>query len=111
MGKMKIAMLQTDIVWADPAGNREKASKLLDRVHGADICILPEMFSTGFCTSPAGIAEESPSASLMWMRHEAASRGTGSASYILTGKRISMTRGICFHTETNTVNSLPETTG
>ena len=82
MEKLNIAMLQTDIVWADPAGNREKASKLLDRVHGADICILPEMFSTGFCTSPAGIAEESPSASLMWMRHEAASRGCAIAGSI-----------------------------
>ena len=55
---MKITMLQTDIVPADPRKNTDAASALMDQAPGSDLYILPEMFSTGFCTSPEGIAEE-----------------------------------------------------
>ena len=81
-GKMKIALLQTDIVWADPEKNRDKAERLIGKAAGADLYVLPEMFSTGFCTEPEGIAEETPSATLGWMRQTAVDKGCALAGSI-----------------------------
>ena len=65
---MKIALCQQDIIWADPEGNRCRLEPMLRSVRGADLILLPEMFSTGFATSPEGIAEDSPSESADWMK-------------------------------------------
>jgi predicted amidohydrolase len=46
---MKIVVLQRDIVWAQPAENCRRCSEAIDRNLGADLYVLPEMFSTGFC--------------------------------------------------------------
>ena len=54
---MKTVILQNDILWADPAGNIRKVDAAISSSPDADLYILPEMFSTGFCTSPEGIAE------------------------------------------------------
>ena len=74
MEKLKTALLQTDIVWANPEKNIENIEKLMDANPDAGLYVLPEMFSTGFCTKPEGIAEESPAASLDWMKNSALSR-------------------------------------
>lgn len=79
---MKITILQTDIVPADPRKNTDAASALMDQAPGSDLYILPEMFSTGFCTSPEGIAEEAPYPSLLWMKREARERGCAIAGSI-----------------------------
>ena len=55
---MKVTVLQRDIVWADPAENRRRSADAIERNPGADLYVLPEMFSTGFCTNPVGIAED-----------------------------------------------------
>lgn len=68
---MKTVILQNDILWADPAGNIRKADAAISSSPDADLYILPEMFSTGFCTSPEGIAE-SDGATLEWMKKKAA---------------------------------------
>lgn len=70
---MRVSLLQTDIVWANPAKNMEHATRLLDEHAGADLYVLPEMFSTGFATEPQGIAE-TDERSLRWMKQEAQSR-------------------------------------
>ena len=48
---------------------------LMEKEKGADLFVLPEMFSTGFATSPEGIAEEIDSGgncfTLGWMRQTA----------------------------------------
>lgn len=68
---MKIVILQTDIVWADPAANVKKADEILSRYENVDLFVLPEMFSTGFCTKPEGIAEKNGSKALEWMKSTA----------------------------------------
>lgn len=70
---MKTAILQQDIVWADVAENLRRAEIAVDSNPGADLYVLPEMFSTGFCTEPEGIAETADGQSLAWMRAKAAS--------------------------------------
>ncbi len=69
---MKITILQRDIVWATPGVNIQRADEAIDRNAGADLYVLPEMFSTGFCTEPKGIAETMDSDTLHWMQSKAA---------------------------------------
>ena len=54
---MKITTLQQDILWSSPIENLQRADKAIDEAPISDLYILPEMFSTGFCTEPEGIAE------------------------------------------------------
>ena len=69
---MKVTILQRDIEWANPALNVQRAEEAIARNAGADLYVLPEMFSTGFCTQPEGIAESSNSDTLKWMQRKAA---------------------------------------
>lgn len=72
--KMKIALLQTDIAWADPQANTAQAERLMNRCEGADLYVLPEMFATGFCMQPQGVAERPDGHSLTWMKRCARER-------------------------------------
>lgn len=55
----------------------------MDTAAGADVYILPEMFSTGFATEPEGMAE-GDGASLRWMREMAAERDAAIVGSIAT---------------------------
>ncbi len=69
---MIVTILQRDIKWADPQTNVERIAQAIDRNSGADLYVLPEMFSTGFCTSPEGIAEGIDGDTLQWMIRKSA---------------------------------------
>ena len=69
---MRITILQRDIEWAAPEVNRQRADEAIARNPHSDLYVLPEMFSTGFCTCPEGIAESADSATLQWMKQTAA---------------------------------------
>ena len=68
---MKVTILQRNIEWANPSLNVQRAEEAIDRNAGADLYVLPEMFSTGFCTQPEGIAESCDSDTLKWMKRKA----------------------------------------
>lgn len=69
---MKVTLLQTDIRWAQPDENIREAQRLIDAQPGANLYVLPEMWSTGFATEPKGIAcPEAGNAALHWMRETA----------------------------------------
>ena len=94
---MKVILLQTDICWADPAANVAYMDKLISaHAQGTDLFVLPEMFSTGFCTSPEGIAESSDSATLRWMKQKAAERNCAIAGSVSVEEtESSITASIC----------------
>lgn len=79
---MKITILQRNIEWANPALNVQRADEAIDRNPGSDLYVLPEMFSTGFCTQPEGIAESADSDSLQWMKQKASQTGAAIAGSI-----------------------------
>lgn len=79
---MKITILQRDIIWADPARNIQRAEEAIDRNAGADLYLLPEMFSTGFCAQPEGVAEPMQSDTLSWMRGKAVAIGAAIAGSV-----------------------------
>ena len=71
--KLKVALLQKNIAWGDPVKNRKNFSNAMELCGKADLYILPEMFSTGFCSKSQFFAEPSGNSSLEWMK-ECASR-------------------------------------
>lgn len=72
---MKIVLLQMDLAWADPVANRKAAERMIRENQGAGIYVLPEMFTTGYCTEPEGVAEPADGETLEWMKGMAAESG------------------------------------
>ncbi|QNH07889.1 amidohydrolase [Pseudomonas sp. B11D7D] len=68
---LELALIQTTLVWHDPAANREHFQALLEQARGADLVILPEMFSTGFSMDSADLAEPEGGPSSIWLREQA----------------------------------------
>ena len=58
-GQMRLALIQSDTVWADRDANFARLSPLIDRAaaEGARLILLPEMFSTGFVVDRDDIGE------------------------------------------------------
>lgn len=76
--------MQTDLSWASPEENiRRNDARLEALTQKTDLVVFPEMFSTGFATSPEGIAE-SDGLTLGWMRRKAAETGTALAGSVAT---------------------------
>jgi predicted amidohydrolase len=65
---MKIALIQMNLTWCETAANLRRAEELIANVPGADVYVLPEMFTTGFCMEPKYIAEPMEGPSLAWMQ-------------------------------------------
>lgn len=80
---MRITLLQTDITWASPEANRENVGGLLASNAGSDLYVLPEMWSTGFATSPEGIIEQDGK-TLEWMSAKAHEMGAAICGSIAT---------------------------
>ena len=64
---MKIIGLNLDIIWKEKFKNFELIEQQLYS-HEANLFILPEMFSTGFCMNPAEIADYKDE-TLNWMKY------------------------------------------
>ena len=68
---LELALIQTRLAWHDPAANREHFQTLLEQARGADLVILPEMFSTGFSMESAALAEPENGPTTHWLREQA----------------------------------------
>ena len=60
-----------NLAWCDTAENLRRAEELITGAPGADVYVLPEMFTTGFCMEPHRIAEPMEGPTLEWMRRVA----------------------------------------
>jgi predicted amidohydrolase len=68
---LKLALLQTSLVWQDPLANRTAFEPLLEQARGADLVVLPEMFTTGFSMQSAELAEPEDGPSSQWLVEQA----------------------------------------
>ncbi|MFC3609083.1 amidohydrolase [Stutzerimonas tarimensis] len=68
---LNVALVQTSMVWQDPAANHAHFSALLDQAKGTDLIILPEMFTTGYSMDAAALAEQDNGASRRWLLEQA----------------------------------------
>ncbi len=65
---LKIAILQSDLVWEDPKQNRLNFANKIKKIgQSVDIILLPEMFTSGFTMSPSNIAETMKGETIKWM--------------------------------------------
>jgi omega-amidase len=71
MANLRVSLVQTDLIWEDPAANcAQLEEKLADLVGNTEVIILPEMFATGFSMSAIG-AEIGKGPALQWMQLQA----------------------------------------
>lgn len=70
--QLKIALIQSDLVWENPEENRNNFSKKIKHIsEQVDVIILPEMFSTGFTMHAENVAETTQGKTVEWMKNEA----------------------------------------
>lgn len=66
--QLKIALIQTDLVWEHPKQNRINLSAKISAIsESVDIIMLPEMFTSGFTMNARTIAETMTGESVSWM--------------------------------------------
>ncbi|MDN3491855.1 amidohydrolase [Winogradskyella bathintestinalis] len=69
---LKVAIIQTDLVWENPEENRRLLDAKIDAIPAnADLIILPEMFSSGFTMNPAAVAETMSGETIIWLKKKA----------------------------------------
>lgn len=67
---LKIALVQTALVWENPLANIQHFEALLKEIKQTDIIVLPEMFSTGFSMNTS-LAEDKNGSTIQWMKRMA----------------------------------------
>jgi len=68
---LNIALVQTTLVWHDCKANHAHFEDLLDQAQGADLVILPEMFTTGFSMESEALAEPENGVTSKWLLAQA----------------------------------------
>ena len=80
MPTLKIVGLNLDIVWKNKAENFKHIEKEFASIQ-ADLFLLPEMFSTGFCMEAAEVADRNEE-SLIWMKSFAEGKNSAVAGSV-----------------------------
>lgn len=87
---MKIALIQSDLVWENPIANRVHFEEKINGIdESVDLIVLPEMFSTGFTMNPEAVAETMQGETVLWMQSLAKAKNaaiTGSLVIEESGK-------------------------
>ena len=73
-----------NLAWCDVAENLSRAESFMRHHPGADVYVLPEMFTTGFCMEPERIAEPMEGPTLAWIRRVAAETNAAIAGSVAT---------------------------
>ncbi|SDR81997.1 Carbon-nitrogen hydrolase [Formosa sp. Hel1_31_208] len=67
--ELKIALIQSDLVWENPDENRRRfTDKINDMTEPVDLIVLPEMFTSGFTMNAKGVAETMTGTTVLWMQ-------------------------------------------
>lgn len=74
---MKVALLQTELIWENSDENISRINKHLDKLHSLpDLIVLPEMFNTGFTMNTGKNAQTMDGAAVSWMKEKSADLNT-----------------------------------
>lgn len=71
MSELKVALIQSIQHWHNPAENRAHFGAKIAECQGADLVVLPEMFSTGFTMASQDMAELVDGPTLTWLQETA----------------------------------------
>lgn len=65
---MKIALIQSSLIWENPEKNRKKLGEKINGIsESVDLIVLPEMFTTGFTMEPNRVAETMQGETVAWL--------------------------------------------
>lgn len=82
--ELNIAIIQTDIEWGNIKANIKAADNFVRQLHGCDLAVFPEMFTTGFMATGNPIGEDANSGhGVTWMRDTASARGMAIAGTVI----------------------------
>ena len=83
---MKTALIQTDIIWENPAENRSVLEAKINSItNDIDLLILPEMFTSGFTMNPSSVAETMQGTTIFWLKNIAKAKNCAiTGSLIIT---------------------------
>jgi omega-amidase len=69
---MKIALLNSTLVWENPTDNRTNFEQKINGINEAiDLIVLPEMFTSGFTMNPKKVAETIQGETVSWLKQVA----------------------------------------
>ncbi|HWV13900.1 MAG TPA: amidohydrolase [Cellvibrio sp.] len=71
MQNLTIALLQQEIVPNNPRHNLTTFAKAMSHLRGCDLVVLPEVFTTGFCSNARNYAEQVEGEAYQWMAQQA----------------------------------------
>ncbi|MCX7546367.1 amidohydrolase [Xanthomarina sp. F1114] len=75
--ELKIALIQTELVWENPQQNRIHLTKKIESIsESVDLIVLPEMFTSGFTMHPKKVAETMFGETVVWMQELALKKQT-----------------------------------
>ncbi len=77
MSVIRVALIQSELVWQDSAANRNALERQIQKHKDAQLFLLPEMFNTGFSMDSTRIAETMEGLTVQWMQQQA--KHTGAA--------------------------------
>lgn len=67
---MKIALLQSNLLWENPKANIDHFTNQINRLtERVELIVLPEMFTTGFTINPANCSETMDGEVMQWMKN------------------------------------------
>ena len=92
MRDLNVALIQENVVWQDPAANRDLFGRHIAALGEVDLVVLPEMFSTGFTMAAEDNAEPMDGATVGWMCDQA-----GRFGLALAGSLIIAEGGRCYN--------------
>jgi predicted amidohydrolase len=69
---LKIAWIQTDLEWENPALNRQRLNEKITEISSAvDLIVMPELFTTGFTMNAQSVAETMKGDTIAWIQQVA----------------------------------------
>jgi len=69
MEDLKVALVQSELVWEKPEQNRINFSNKINAIkEKVDLIVLPEMFTTGFTMNPVNVAETMDGETIQWLQ-------------------------------------------
>ncbi|UTD15867.1 amidohydrolase [Tenacibaculum mesophilum] len=67
---LKVALIQSDLVWENPTENRKRFEKKINGLSDEiDLIVLPEMFTTGFTMNASAVAETMEGETVQWLQN------------------------------------------
>ena len=79
---MRVAIVQHDIVWGQPAKNLQRLSLMIDGQQGTDLYVLSETFTTGFL--PEETKCQDSDEGLEWLQRQARTKDAAFAASVAT---------------------------